>query len=81
MLLVQLGISALVAVVATVAVVALSDEFDRLGARFTAALFLASLVGVESRAGGSSWRRALGFAFGALVIGLTIATVKWFIGR
>lgn len=81
MLFAQLVLPLLVAAVATVAVLALSEDFNRLGARITAASFLGVLVGVESRAGGSSWRRSSGFALGALVIGLTIATVKWFIGR
>ena len=80
MLFVQLAMAVLVASVATVTVLALSDDFDRLGARVTAALFLGALVGVESRAGGSSWRRSAVLVLVALAIGLTIATVKWFLG-
>ncbi len=80
MLFVQTGMAALVAATATVAVLVLSEDFNRLGARVTAVLFLGFLVGVESRAGGSSPRRVLGFVVAALAIGLTIATVKWFVG-
>lgn len=80
MLFAQLAMALLVAAVATASVVVLSEDFDRLGARVTAALFLGVLVAVESRAGGSSWPRSSGFAFGALAIGVTIATVKWLIG-
>ena len=43
----------------------------------TAAVFLGVLVGIESRAGGWSARRTLGFVIGALAIGLAIATLKW----
>ncbi len=75
----QLAMAALVAVVATVTVLALSDDYDRVGARVTAALFLGVLVGVESRAGGSGWRRSAAFAVLALVTAVTIATVKWFL--
>lgn len=79
MLVAQVVMAVLVAAAATAAVLALSEDFDRLGARITAALFLGALVGVESRAGGSSWRRSSGFAIGALLIAFSIATVKWFI--
>jgi hypothetical protein len=79
MLFVQSLMAVLVATIATVAVLVVSEDFERLGARVTAALFLGLLVGIESRAGGSSRRRALGFVIGALTIGVSIATVKWFI--
>ena len=81
MLLAQTAMALIVAASATVAVLALSEDFDRLGARLTAALFLGALVGVESRTSGSSWRRSLGLALVALVIGVSIATVNWFIGH
>ena len=44
------------------------------------ALFLALLVGVESRVSGSSHRVAWTTGGIALAIGVTIATVKWFVG-
>ena len=37
-------------------------------------------MALETRVGGSSWPRVAGFAVGALVLGVTIATVKWLIG-
>ena len=77
MLVAQLVMAVLVAAAATIVVLVLSPEFDRLGARITAALFLGVLVGVESRAGGASLRRSLAFAGGALAVGVAIATVKW----
>jgi hypothetical protein len=42
-------------------------------------LFVAALVVVESRAGGSTLRR--GLAYGAITAGIAVAvaTVKWFI--
>ena len=73
----HLSLAFLLAIVVTIFVVPLSEDLDRLGARIAAALFLAALVGVECRAGGSSARRSIGFVIGALVIGLAIATVKW----
>jgi hypothetical protein len=77
LLLAHLAMAFLVAIVATIVVVSLSEDFDRLGARSAAALFLGVLVGVESRAGGSSVRRAIGLGGGALVLGLALATLKW----
>jgi len=77
MLWAQLVMAVLVAAAASTAVLTLTHDFDRFGARTTAAAFLGVLVGVESRAGGASWRRSLGFAVGALGIGVAIATVKW----
>ena len=77
MLVAHLAMAFLVAIVATMVVLPLSEDFDRLGARLAAALFLGVLVGVESRAGGSSARRSIGLAGVALAIGLAIATLKW----
>ena len=77
MLVAQLAMALLVALVATVVVLALPSDYDRVGARFTAAVFLGVLVGIESRAGGWSGRRTAGFVVGALAIGLAIATLKW----
>ena len=79
MLVVQTMMAVLVATTATVAVLVVSEDFERLGARITAALFLGLLVGIESRASGSSRRRALGFMVAALCIGVSVAAAKWFI--
>ena len=77
MLVAQLAMALLVAVAATVVVLPLPHDYERLGARITAAVFLGVLVGIESRAGGWSVRRTVGFVVGALAIGLAIATLKW----
>lgn len=77
---VQLVMASMVAVTASVVVLLSSTEFDRLGARVSAALFLGLLVGAESRAGGSSWGRALGWGLGAMGAATALATGKWFIG-
>lgn len=79
LLVAHLAMAFLVALVASVTVLALSDDFDRLGARVTAATFLGALVAVESRAGGSTWRRSAVLTVVALGIGVTIATVKWYL--
>ncbi len=79
MLWAQLLMMVLVASTASIVTLALSPDFSRLGARLTAAAFLAVLVGLESRAGGASRQRAAAFAVGALAIGVGIAIVKWFI--
>lgn len=80
MLVAQIAMAVVVAAVATAVVLAVSKEYDRPAARLTAAVFLGALVGVESRAGGSSLRYAWALGVGALVLGVTIATVKWFVG-
>jgi hypothetical protein len=77
----QTMMAMIVAVCATAVVAVLSGDFDRLGARVTAALFIGVLVGLESRRGGSSGVRALLLGGGAVVAGATIAATKWFIGR
>ncbi len=81
MLFAQSGMALLVAVVASITVLALTDDFDRLGARLTAALFLGALVGVESRARGLSWQRTLSYVSVALAIGVAIAATKWLVSR
>lgn len=81
MLFAQIAMAVLVASAATVAVLALPKAYDRPAARVTAAVFLALLVGVESRAGGSSWRRAVGWGLGALAVGVTISLAKWYVSR
>lgn len=77
----QLMMGVAVAAVATVAVLILPEDLERLGARVTAALFIALIVQIESLAGGASLRRALGLGGVALVGALLIASVKWFIGH
>jgi hypothetical protein len=81
MLSAQLLMATAVAMAATVVVAALSEDLERLGARITAALFIAGLVGFETRRNGVSRGRAMAYGAVALALGLTIATVKWFIGR
>lgn len=78
MLYAQTAMALLVATTASAIVLVVSTDVDRLGARLTAALFLAVLVGIESRAGGTSRRRAVGMAAGALTVGTTIAFAKQF---
>ena len=53
----QIAMAVLVAVAASIVVLLIPQDVDRLGARITAALFLA-----------------------VLVVGVTIATVTWFLG-
>lgn len=81
MLFAQLVMAVAVAVVATVVVLVLSADLERLGARTTAALFIAVLVGFEARTNGWSHHRAAAYGLTALVIGLAIAATKWFIGK
>lgn len=80
-LLAGLSLASLVALISTVAVLVSSVDVDRLMARLSAAAFLGVLVGVELRRGGSSMRRAVSWGLGAIVVGLTLATAKWLIGR
>jgi hypothetical protein len=77
----QVLMALLVAIVASSVVLVLSADFDRLGARMTAAVFLGGLVGAESRAGGTPAPRAAAYGVGALAVAITIATLKWFVGR
>ena len=81
MLVSQLVMALAVAIIATVVVAVLSDDFERLGARITAAVFIAGLVGFELRANGATRGKAAGFGLIALAAGLTIATVKWLISK
>ncbi|MDN5765959.1 MAG: hypothetical protein L0H96_10040 [Humibacillus sp.] len=80
LLLMQLAMATVVAVVTSAVVLLTSSEFDRLGARMSAAVFLGLLVGAEVRTGGSSWPRSLGWGLGAIGAALALATGKWFIG-
>ena len=77
----QLMMGSIIAVVATAVVLVLPESLDRFGARMTAALFIGIVVLLESRAGGSTLRRAVSLGVLALVVGMAIATVKWFIGK
>ena len=81
MLVSQLVMGVTISAVATVLVLVLPEDFERLGARLTAAAFIALIVQTESIAGGSTRRRAVALGILALVVGLAIATVKWFIGK
>lgn len=80
LLLIQLAMATVVALVTSTVVLLTSSEFDRLGARMSAAIFLGLLVGAEVRIGGSTWTRSLGWGLGAMVAALALATGKWFIG-
>lgn len=73
----QTVMASVVAICATLVVLAVSTEFDRLGARITAAVFIGVLVSVESRTGGAARQRALAIGFGAMAIAMAIAWVKW----
>ena len=77
----QLVMALGIAVVATVVVAALFDDLERLGARVTAALFIAGLVGFEARSNGLSRGRALVYGLIALMIGIAIAILKWFLSK
>jgi len=79
LLLVQMSMALAVTAIATLVVLLAPPELDRFGARVTAAVFLACLVGVESRASGASWWRAASFAAVALVLGVGIASLKWYL--
>ncbi|HYO85443.1 MAG TPA: hypothetical protein VES01_03145 [Dermatophilaceae bacterium] len=80
LLLVQFVMATVVALVTSAVVLLSSSEFDRLGARMSAAVFLGLLVGAEVRVGGSTWPRSLGWGLGAMVAALILAAGKWFIG-
>ena len=77
----QLVMALGVAVVATLVVAVLSADLERLGARITAALFIAGLVGFEAHSNGSSRGRAATYGLIALTIGIATATVKWFLSK
>jgi hypothetical protein len=79
MLLSQLLMSVLLAVSASVVVLVLPDRLDRLGARLTAASFIAVIVYVESRVSGRPARQSVLLGLGVLAIAYTIAFVKWYL--
>ena len=80
LLVVQLGMAALIAITATVVALLASSDYDRLGARVSAAVFLGVLVGAELRAGGSSPARATGWGLGSMAAAVALATAKWTVG-
>lgn len=77
----QLVMAVGIAATSTLVVLIVPNKFDRLSARLTAALFIAGLVGFETRAGGGSHRRALLYGLSALSIGFAIASLKWFVSK
>ena len=74
---IQLAIALVIALATTVVVLTAEGEFDRFGARASAAVFLGLIVGAESRRGGSG--RSLTALWGvvAAATGLIIAAAKW----
>lgn len=70
-----------VAVVASIVVAVLPPDLERFGARVTAALFIAGLVGFELRVSGAPRSRALLYGVIALTVGIAIATFKWLLSK
>lgn len=81
MLLPQIGMAVVIATVASAVVLLTSPDFDRVGARITAAVFMGLLVAVELRVGGTPLRRAVVWGIGLMGVGIAIAAIKWAIGR
>jgi hypothetical protein len=65
-----------VAIVCTLAVLVLPEEWERAGARFAAAACIGVVTHGKLRAYGASHRRALAAGAIALVVGLAVAGVK-----
>lgn len=74
---IQLAIALVIALATTVVVLTAEGEFDRFGARASAAVFLGLIVGAESRRGGSSRSLAALWGVVAAATGLIIAAAKW----
>lgn len=72
----QLSGAAVVAMVATIAVLLLPEDAELAGARFATALCVGGAALGQTRAYGGSWGRALKMAGIALVIALTVAGVE-----
>jgi hypothetical protein len=72
----QIMMAAVLAGVASVAVVLSPTRIEMLDSRIAVALFVAVLVAVEARAGGRSRRRALALGAGALALALAVAAFK-----
>ena len=70
-------IALVIALATTVVVLAATRDFDRFGARASAAVFLGLIVGAESRRGGSSRSVSALWGLVAAATGLIIATAKW----
>lgn len=80
LLAVQLAMATLIAFTTTLVALTASTDFDRLGARVTAAVFLGLLVGVELRASGARPARSLGWGLGSMAAAVALATAKWVVG-
>ena len=74
---IQLAIALVIALATTVVVLTAEGDFDRFGARASAAVFLGLIVGAESRRGGSSCSLAALWGVIAAATGLIIAAAKW----
>ena len=74
---IQLAIALVIALATTVVVLTAEGEFDRFGARASAAVFLGLIVGAESRRGGSSGSLAALWGVVAAATGPIIAAAKW----
>ena len=74
---IQLTIALVIALATTVVVLAATRDFDRFGARASAAVFLGLIVGAEGRPGGSSRSVSALWGVFAAATGLIIAAVKW----
>ena len=74
---IQLAIALVIALATTVVVLTAEGDFDRFGARASAAVFLGLIVGAESRRGGSSGSLAALWGVVAAATGLIIAAAKW----
>jgi len=74
---IQLAIALVIALATTVVVLTAGWQFDRFGARASAAVFLGLIVGAESRQGGSSRSVAALWGVVAAATGLLIAAAKW----
>lgn len=66
---------------ATIVVLLLPADGERLGARIVAAVFIGGIVAGESRVAGSTWRTTLIRGGIALLAGLAIAFIKWTFGK
>lgn len=74
---VQVLMATVIALAASLVAVLASSDYDRLGARVTAGLFLGALVAAELRSAGASWRRAGLWGLSAVAAAVALATGKW----
>lgn len=81
LLLSQTSMAAIIALSATLVVVVLAPDFDRLGARITAALFIGVLVVVEGRAAGRPTGQTVALGAAVMLLGIVISLLKWFASR